>query len=494
MALGCRYENGMLFAGPTNPLPEEMLMEIFLRCVESDELADYVPRVTSPPFTLTWVCRYWRRLATSMPDLWTTISLGETGTDPSEDARLLDLWVRRAGPTKPMRISLCHEMKDAERPVFLDTNRGERYVAGMSLLVNKLLSLSHRWRVLDLHALDLYVLDPILRALVTVGAPQLEVLSISTKYFDFFGSVHFIDLSRCPSMRRMRLLCPMLCPTAASNVATNMTDLEIRFCPLMRDCLTWLRICPNLERLNVRFFRAISSQLLHDKEALVLHRLTQLTLSCFSEDSDPKPLLDLLILPNLRDFSLDMNGLLHSALSQGWSEQMYKIIRRSSAPLERLTMLATPMTDDVLIRLLKSLPTLKELTLSGSVVSDKLLDSLAINMTAINVNDDFSHLPQGHRMTFTLCSQLESLELREFECSLPALVSMIYARCRTSGGIPEPRSAPRRSCIKENPGPLKKLTLIWSPHPTLLAHPLIRECIAGGLDITNRSYSGGKFL
>ena len=40
MALGCRYENGMLFAGPTNPLPEEMLMEIFLRCIESDESAD----------------------------------------------------------------------------------------------------------------------------------------------------------------------------------------------------------------------------------------------------------------------------------------------------------------------------------------------------------------------------------------------------------------------------------------------------------------------
>ncbi|EJD00047.1 uncharacterized protein FOMMEDRAFT_159640 [Fomitiporia mediterranea MF3/22] len=487
-----RWENGMLFANPATPLPHEMMVEIFLQSVNSDDLAGCTPSRTSPPFTLTWVCRYWRKLAISLQNLWTNISLGDQGTDPADDVRLLDLWIQRAGPARLMRISLCHEMKDSERPVFFDPNRGERYLIGMKMLTDKVLSISHRWHTLELHALDLYVLDPILRALVTTGAPQLETLSISTKYFDFFGSVHFMDLSSCPSLCNLRLLCPMLCPTANSHVAANMTNLEIRFCPLMRDCLTWLSICPNLERLNVRFFRAISSSLPRERSPLTLLQLTHLSISCFSDDSDPSPLLDLLILPALRDLSLDMNGLVHSELSQTWSDQMHGIIRRSKAPLERLTMLGTPMTSDVLIRLLHTTPRLTELVLSGSVISDQLLISLAVNMKLPTNEEMLGGGINGDTLTFSLCPGLESLELREFECSLDVLVSFICARCRVHVGARRLLSITDDSPRPKNPGHLKNLTLIWSPHPTLLDHPSIRECVAGGLEIINRSYNGGK--
>lgn len=474
-----QYENGTLFAAPERPLPQEMLVEIFLHCVASEDLSDHLPSSRSPPFTLTCVCRSWRRLAISTQKLWSKICLGERGSDPANDVRLLDLWTERTGPTRMMEMKMVHEMKDTERPVFFDPMRGERYLVGMRLLTDKLISISHRWQTLDLHALDLYVLDPILRALVT-GAPQLQDLSISTKYFDFFGSVHFIDLSSCPSLRSLRLLCPMLCPSGDSKIASNMRNLEIRFCPLMRDCLTWLHICPNLETLNVRFFRAVSAALPRDKGVVVLPRLKQLSISCFSDDSDPTPLLDLLVLPALSDLSLDMNGLVNASLSGAWSDQMHGIIKRSSSPLQRLALLGTPMTSDVLIRLLKITTRLRELYLSGSVVTNQVLSSLALNYDV-----EHKHIPPDGTMTFSLCPLLESIELRDLEnCSLDALVSVIFSRCRASRSGQQ--HLDRES--KRNPGYLKKVNLTWCPHPTLLDHPCVHKCIEGGLEAVNRAY------
>ena len=391
-----------------------------------------------------------------------------------------------------MKIMLCHEMKDAERPVFFDANRGERYLVGMKVLTNKLLSISQRWQALELHALDLYVLDPILRSLTTNGAPHLESLSISTKYFDFYGSVHFIDLSNCPSLRALRVLCPMICPTGKSLPAINMTDLELRFCPLMRDCHTWLSNCPNLERLSVRFFRAISTSLPRERLPLTLPCLTHLSISCFSDDSDPTSLLDLLHLPALRDFSLDMNGSVHPEPNEAWSDQFCDIFSRFGSSVEHLALLGTPMTSDALIQLLESTRRLTGLLLSGSVVSDRLLDSMAINMKTRHASSE--EVPPTGEMVSSLCPGLESLELREFDCSLDTLVSLVYARCRAVGRSPRQMIEFEDCLVPRNLGTLKRLTLIWSPHSTFPDHPLIRECIVGGLEVTNRAYNTEKCM
>lgn len=380
---------------------------------------------------------------------------------------------------------MCHEMKDNERPVFFDPLRGEKYLVGMKFLVDKLLSISQRWRSLELHALDLYVLDPVLRGLVK-GAPQLKHLSVSTKYFDFFGSVHFIDLDSCSSLQSMRLLCPMLCPTLQSHMAYNMTSLEIRFCPLMRDCLTWLSICPNLERLNVRFFRAVASSLPRERTPLVLKRLTHLVISCFSDDSDPIPLLDLLVLPSLSEFILDMNGLLHSELNESWSDKMLSSLGRSNAPLERLTLLGTPMTSEALLRLLRITPHLKHLSLSGPAITDSFLYALAVNMASCSGKPTDGKVEGGDergQIIHMQCPVLESLELREANCSLSSLAAVITSRAR-------------RNVTEENRHTkhLKRLGLIWTPHTTLQDDPIVRECIAAGLSIESRAYNTGKLL
>lgn len=456
------------------PLPDEVLSEIFLYCVP-----DEAPSATSPPLTLTWVCRHWREVAVSLPQLWTQITLGERGTDPGKDVRLLDLWVSRSGCSLPLDLKMYHEMKDNEKPVFFDPARGEKYIVGMKFLLNKLLSIAHRWRTLELHALDLYVLGPILRGLVN-GAPRLEKLSVSTKYFDFFGSVFFLDMDGCPSLQNMRLLCPMLCPTASSQVANSMSSLEIRFCPLMKDCLTWLSICPNLERLSVRFFRAVPSSLPQNAMPLKLGRLKYLTVSCFSDDSDPNPLLELLELPSLSEFTLDMNGIIHSEQGESWSNRMSSILIRSSASLEQLTLLGTTITSDALLRLLRQTVQLRHLTISGASVDDSLIYALA---STYQDEGAASFASGNRRVAHVQCPLLESLELREGKCSHNALVALITAR------------APRKSTEDDwQFRTLKKLALIWSPHRKIQDNPIVRECVDAGLHIESRLYNTGKLL
>ncbi|KAH8111715.1 hypothetical protein DFH11DRAFT_1858859 [Phellopilus nigrolimitatus] len=482
-------ENGILYSIPSRTLPQEMLLEIFMHCVQSDDVES--PSSKSPPFTLTWVCQYWRRVAISYQHLWTRIKLGESGTDPVNDARLFDLWLSRAGPTRPLYIKLYHEMKDSERSVFFEPTRRKRYRYGMGMLTYKLVAVSHRWRALELHTLDMHALELVFRELVS-GAPQLEYLSISTKYFDYFyEGVHSADLSHCPELRSMRLLCPILCPARGPGVANNMTSLEIGLCPSLTDCMTWLSICPNLEILNIRFRRMVSALSLEDPP-LVLSRLSHLKIACFSDDSEPSTLLGHLTLPVLQDLSLDMNGLAHPELNQSWSDQILSIIRRSSAPLERLTLFGTSMASYMLVQLLKLTPRLRHLALSGSVVSEELLRALGSlkdpepGRNTMQFNDSEETVCTS-KAEFLVCPSLESLELREFDCPYDAIVSSIASRYFNGDGSREAED--EHAVTRENIGTLKQLILTSDPQSSLLNDSLIQKCVSGGLSILNRDYS-----
>lgn len=485
MTAGLQLENGTLYANSNRPLPQELLSEIFSHCIQTSDFSEKWPTSKSAPLTLTWVCRNWRNLVISQQRFWTTISLGEYGSNPANDAQLFDLWIQRAGNNRSLNIKLCHEMDDSKRPVFFEPERGEQYIVGMHSLMKKMTSVQDRWHTIDLHALDLYVLEPILRALLS-GAPRLKSLSISTKYFNFYGSVYFVDLSHCPSLQNLRLLSPTLSPPAAttSNTAANMKSLELRCCQQMQDCLTWLEICPNLESLDARLFRTTSVSLYREQGLLMMSRLTRLHIASYTDDADPNLLLDLLDLPALRDLSLDMNGLLNLELEESWSNKILRLIKRSKAPLEKLSLIGTPMTTHTLMQLMERTPYLKELVLSGAIISDELIESLHLRQ---NTKKNMSIIHKMEDREFDLCPTLEFVEFREFQCSLEPLVSMIHTRCRTAV---ESHNSSILNCdgeTSQNTGYLKKLNLIMSPHPTLLSHTLIRECTMGGLKIKNRS-------
>ncbi|KAJ7023473.1 hypothetical protein C8F04DRAFT_970166, partial [Mycena alexandri] len=54
---------------PVRTLPNELLVEIFLRCVERDSSCEWDPHV-DPEWVLGRVCSQWRTVALSTPRIW----------------------------------------------------------------------------------------------------------------------------------------------------------------------------------------------------------------------------------------------------------------------------------------------------------------------------------------------------------------------------------------------------------------------------------------
>ncbi|KAJ7019460.1 hypothetical protein C8F04DRAFT_895091, partial [Mycena alexandri] len=61
---------------PVLTLPVEITQEIFIQCLPFDQCRPFVTQVeTYTPLTLLGVCREWRDIALSTPELWAALSL-----------------------------------------------------------------------------------------------------------------------------------------------------------------------------------------------------------------------------------------------------------------------------------------------------------------------------------------------------------------------------------------------------------------------------------
>ncbi|KAJ7171987.1 hypothetical protein C8R46DRAFT_991904 [Mycena filopes] len=85
---------------PPSPLPPELVAEIFLHCIEFEPVT---PDVDTAPLVLTRVCRRWRAIALSTPELWSylvvPIHLSE------DDIAMYQMWLSRACRT-PLSLRL----------------------------------------------------------------------------------------------------------------------------------------------------------------------------------------------------------------------------------------------------------------------------------------------------------------------------------------------------------------------------------------------------
>ncbi|KAJ7693813.1 hypothetical protein B0H17DRAFT_1199507 [Mycena rosella] len=98
---------------PVAELPAELITEIFLWCHPMHEDTFEVPsdvvcndRSIPSPLTLASVCRRWRDLALSTPELWSRIEFGfRDGSSASEASQRVKQWLDRAAP-RPLTVSL----------------------------------------------------------------------------------------------------------------------------------------------------------------------------------------------------------------------------------------------------------------------------------------------------------------------------------------------------------------------------------------------------
>lgn len=420
------HENGVLAVNPQRPLPEDILIQIFLHSAR-----DEAPSILSPPLTLIRVCRYWRRLGISSPTLWAQVLLGVGGTNPVRDIRFLDLWLSRAGLSL-LHIKTQHEVNDDEMPISLDPGFASDYFLGMQTLTEKVASVAPQWRSLDMRTLYINNLNPVLRQL-TMGASYLEHLRISTKYINFFGNAHYIDLGEFPSLRSMRLMCFDLCPSVNSLPACNLTDLELRFWTHRQDSLAWLTVCPNLEMLTIRFFGTGEWSLLLDAPQITLSQLTHLAISSSTDDADTSPLFEVVAAPALRRLELNMVKVFPSELENAWNGRFLEFIERSGMRLERLQAEGTPLYSHTLIQVLQTTSQLTYLSLSGPVITDSFISALIPTESDAPrglQEDDNLMLPNaGNALNPMLCPSLEWLVLRDFvNCSADTLSLLISFR------------------------------------------------------------------
>ncbi|KAF7303154.1 hypothetical protein MKEN_01279100 [Mycena kentingensis (nom. inval.)] len=90
-------------------LPNELIIEIFLRCLPHSPNRKYYPWPRAAPLLLTYVCRHWKLLALASPELWSSVEKQFAGaalpesTTPSD--RLLELCLQRA-QSRQIRLSV----------------------------------------------------------------------------------------------------------------------------------------------------------------------------------------------------------------------------------------------------------------------------------------------------------------------------------------------------------------------------------------------------
>lgn len=140
----------------------ELLGAIFLRCLDGTEYVELRDQ-NSVLMTLTRVCKTWRDVALSTPDLWARISLRiatRTGKHANLYAALLKCWLARSG-NRPLslRVEVSRAMGDM-----------------MFAVVAPILPVAFRWRKLDLTAPSTVVLPVI--SLLGKRTPLLENINI----------------------------------------------------------------------------------------------------------------------------------------------------------------------------------------------------------------------------------------------------------------------------------------------------------------------------
>lgn len=95
---------------PIRRLPVELLSEIFKLCLPGSYI---VPKLKSAPLLLVQVCSSWRRLALSIPQLWSSIAVEVTVQRCRPPVPLIELWLQRS-VNQPLSFSITElEQEDA---------------------------------------------------------------------------------------------------------------------------------------------------------------------------------------------------------------------------------------------------------------------------------------------------------------------------------------------------------------------------------------------
>lgn len=422
-------------------IPKELVSEIFLYCLDNvDELGCTVPGTLLAPLTLTWVCRSWRNTAISTRNLWTGLSLKYRPLRAADNMQLLLLWMARSDPLSfAVRFSCA---ADPTEEMFSSPGSVQELAVQF---VNALLTCSSRWRALEITVPDVSVVAPIFDALARTSS-GLQHLSVASLNLQFRSDPIHVDLSLIRELRSVSLVTPLVRPlTLMQTDLPLLTTLELHFCSSLQACLTWLDMCPNIRSLTVRLVgnedhSETDERPLGGLSPLVrrLPQLSEVEFTCFTSFShrgDPGLLLDLLELPALDDFELDMSSLYDA--HQPWPH-LVNLLGRSQANLGTLHLKGTPMTAEEVLQCIQYSHSLW--FFSTDVMGDCILQALTprpvqVKLTrsdedAVNDNEG-GHMYGEYSARYEyICPHLAGLDIHDLDdCSLQTIHNFIVGRC-----------------------------------------------------------------
>ncbi|RXW24269.1 hypothetical protein EST38_g1575 [Candolleomyces aberdarensis] len=102
-------------SSPISRLPPELLAEIFLCCLPEGRFP--APCVTAAPLLPAHICKAWRSVALSTPELWSAIHLHHR--NPLQDVRIAHLWLAHSG-NRPLSLSLSIDFDERPQQAILN--------------------------------------------------------------------------------------------------------------------------------------------------------------------------------------------------------------------------------------------------------------------------------------------------------------------------------------------------------------------------------------
>ncbi|KAF7336890.1 F-box domain-containing protein [Mycena venus] len=166
---------------PVVTLPVEIVSQIFMYCLPDDPLA---PGAFDPAVVLGQVCRLWRDIALSLPDLWSSWSLAVDGNIPFGRVVMgINLWMSRS-QNRPLSIRLHHRDGAGNDVSYADECWWELVSDFEREVMPSIVPHHRRWKKLELND-PLTHLRDLAKVIPTDGLPHLTHLLLGSVQLDW---------------------------------------------------------------------------------------------------------------------------------------------------------------------------------------------------------------------------------------------------------------------------------------------------------------------
>ncbi|KAK7449806.1 hypothetical protein VKT23_013282 [Stygiomarasmius scandens] len=380
-ALQSRLSTLQSITSPLRALPPEVLQTIFIKCLEPFPIIS----AHESPVLLTQICSKWRSIAIDTPALWASFHIAIVGAKhpfESYDSTCkairdgLQTFLSRSH-SLPLNISVCSG--------FSPGPYNEDIIREVNRTLEVLLPYHGRWKYLKLQVPQQCMAS--IEHLSGEGLPNLETAVMYCCAEGTFPQPVTLSqkpfFENAPRLRRLSIgardhaIVYKLLGTAVSWVRLTHLIISFSYWELsprpLEDIADVLNACANLEECCITFPGTELETFSPRNPVIILPKLKTVALDCYFPSHMMICLLDLLVLPELKELIIGGNHLPNLSSDAPVISSVVKLIQRSSCLLTHfgfkddrgvgVVSESSPAVEHM-ISLLKSMPELKALNFS----------------------------------------------------------------------------------------------------------------------------------